>query len=478
MKCIKHRTSYRTQSDLHSPHVSLPTAAPVTPSHKHASPFPITNIPITDPHPSRLTYPDPPTRANDTTPARQIFTPFFSSSDRAINFHLPGSPIHNWYTYSTSPASTTGTILPNTAYLTLDALPSSPDTVSIPSYSFKIGIPFHGHHTASVSVSYSAAPMCRTSYLALGECTDGQLEGGNNMFICMTEIDSSPALCSHAVNLDAGRRSSSWTALALLAGWKPGTSSLGTVVAISPGCTRVAAASWDRVLVWSLDPGLLHQGSLETYFPACDWNRRKGLGRLRPVRLQAGIGGKGWGGGIGGKGAGGGIEGKGAIGGRGDVVYGLTWVSETTLYAVTDRGLVRWDVGPKAEGGREELKLAYDAWSEFVWFPFLSFPPFCVPFFSAYSPLRFLPSCFPPASPLCVLPSFSPFDTLPLSFLGPLHLSLPSSFPHLSLFFSPTSPSSHAPIPHSAYPPPPPKKPKNVRIHPHKTSHLTPTSLS
>ena len=186
------------------------------------------------------------------------------------------------------------------------------------------------------------------------------------MFICMTEIDSSPALCSHAVNLDAGRRSSSWTALALLAGWKPGTSSLGTVVAISPGCTRVAAASWDRVLVWTLDPGLLHQGSLETYFPACDWNRRKGLGRLRPVRLQAGIGGKGWAGGIGGDGTGGGRAGKELVGAKGDVVYGLTWVCETTLYAVTDRGLVRWDVGPKAEGGREELKLAYDAWSEFV----------------------------------------------------------------------------------------------------------------
>lgn len=319
----------------------------------HASPFPTTKIPIIDPHPSRLIYPDPPTRTNDTTPARQIFSPFFSTSDRAINFHLPGSPIHNWYTYSTSPSSSTGTILPNNAYITLNALSLSDDSVSGPSYSFKIGIPFHGHHTGFISVSYSAAPMCRTSYLALGECTDADFHGGNNMFICMTEIDSSPALCSHAVNLDAGRRSSSWTALALLAGWKPGTSSLGTVVAISPSCTRVAAASWDRLLVWSLDPGLLHQGSLETYFPACDWNQRKGLGRLRPVRLQVG----------GGRGGGGG---KAAVGGREDVVYGLTWVSETTLYAVTDRGLVRWDVGPKAEGGREELKLAYDAWSEFL----------------------------------------------------------------------------------------------------------------
>lgn len=80
---------------------------------------------------------------------------------------------------------------------------------------------------------------------------------------------------------------------------------------------------------------MLHQGGLEHWFPAVDFNKRKELGRLRPVRLK----------------------------GEG-VVYGLVWVGETTLYAVTDGGLVRWETGHLAEGAREELSLQYDAWKE------------------------------------------------------------------------------------------------------------------
>ena len=43
-------------------------------------------------------------------------------------------------------------------------------------------------------------------------------------------------------------------------------------------------------------------------------------------------------------------------------MHGLIWLSETILYANTDRGLVRWDLCAKAEGEREELSLLYDAW--------------------------------------------------------------------------------------------------------------------
>lgn len=80
---------------------------------------------------------------------------------------------------------------------------------------------------------------------------------------------------------------------------------------------------------------MLHQGGLEHWFPKVDYNARKGVGRLRPVRLRC--------------------EG---------VVYSMVWVGETTLYAVTDRGLLRWECGVLAEGGREELALQYDAWKE------------------------------------------------------------------------------------------------------------------
>lgn len=40
----------------------------------------------------------------------------------------------------------------------------------------------------------------------------------------------------------------------------------------------------------------------------------------------------------------------------------MTWASETLLYATTDQGLVRWDIGHMSQGEREDLTLAYDAW--------------------------------------------------------------------------------------------------------------------
>ena len=46
------------------------------------------------------------------------------------------------------------------------------------------------------------------------------------------------------------------------------------------------------------------------------------------------------------------------------MVYALCWAGETTLYAVTDGGLVRWETGHAADGGREALSLQYDAWKE------------------------------------------------------------------------------------------------------------------
>lgn len=112
-----------------------------------------------------------------------------------------------------------------------------------------------------------------------------------------------------------------------------GTSSLGTIVAISPRGTRIAAATWSRVSLWSLDPSLLLQGELQHYFPVRDYNTRKGFGRLRPTPLSS--------------------EG---------VVHSMAWSSETLLYATTDQGLVKWDIGHMSQGEREDLTLAHDAW--------------------------------------------------------------------------------------------------------------------
>ena len=203
------------------------------------------------------------------------------------------------------------------------------------SVQFAVAIPFHAVHFADVTVDYSDAKMCQTSYLAIATTKNINEKGGQNAFIVQSTVDTSPATCNHSTSLDAGRRSSTWKPLALLAGYRQGTSSLGTILAVSPNCTHVAAASWTTLLIWSLDPSLLHQSGLEHYFPAVDYNMRKGFGRLRPVRLRP--------------------EG---------VVHKLCWVGETTLYAITDSGLVRWECGARAHGLREELNLQYDAWPQ------------------------------------------------------------------------------------------------------------------
>lgn len=197
---------------------------------------------------------------------------------------------------------------------------------------FAVGMPFAGFHARSVAVDFQKSPVCRFFYLAIGISEDF---GGSNVFIVQTERDVPLLQCQHEVNLEKGRRGTNWRALALLAGWRPSTSSLGTVMAISPGGGRIAAATWSRVLVWAFHPTLLHQGMLQHYFPARDYNPRKDVGRLRPIKLST--------------------EG---------VIHNMLWADESKLYATTDRGLVRWDMGHLCVGEREDLSLAYDAWPE------------------------------------------------------------------------------------------------------------------
>lgn len=105
-------------------------------------------------------------------------------------------------------------------------------------------------------------------------------------------------------------------------------------MAISPGGNRIAAATWDRLLIWTLDGDLLHQGGLQHYFPVRDYNAKKGFGRLRPTKLSTeGIG----------------------------VIYGLRWASETSLFANTELGLVQWDMGILSTGERQTLSLDQEA---------------------------------------------------------------------------------------------------------------------
>ena len=237
--------------------------------------------------------------------------------------------IHSWYT--TCPNS-----------VEEDSKPIYSNTVSIDvehdgtRLVFEVGMPFHGIHT--YNVDRQPMPMCQISYFALAMSKTPNQNGQTDVFIVRADSYLSMNSCDHKVHLDEGRSNHSWTVLALLAYRKRCcVSSLGTVFATSPDGTRIAAADWSRVLVWSVNLRVLHQGEMQHYFPTCDYNVRKRIGRLRPTLLSS--------------------EG---------VVHKMLWTNETQLYAASDEGLVKWDFGHMSAGRRQTLSLAYDVWPQDV----------------------------------------------------------------------------------------------------------------
>ena len=259
---------------------------------------------------------------------RQIFSMQFVMGDSRLNFYTPGNPVHSWYTAVCNPGEEEcGSMFSNAALITNEGLVHT---------TLEVGMPFHGLHFHDLVVDEQSVPVCRNSYLALGitRCVNGSSDQPD-AFIVQGDRRVHAAGCAHGIHLDEGRTLVSWNAVGLLAGWRKGASSLGTVVAVSPDGSRIAAATWSRVLIWSFNPGLLHQGELQHYFPQRDYNERKGFGRLRPTLLP-------WAG----------------------VIYSMLWLDEAHLYATTDRGLIKWDVGHMSRGEREGLTLTYDAWPD------------------------------------------------------------------------------------------------------------------
>lgn len=268
---------------------------------------------------------DPPGLPTHIYKDRLISNCQFVDNDTKLNLYKAGAPIHSWYTSCPNPLDEeSGTILSNTASIDIENDGTR--------QAFEVGMPYYGIHTYSVFADRQLMPVCQISYFALAMGKTLNQHGQTDVFIVYSDSYLPVGSCDHNVHLDKGRKSSSWTALALLAGFKQCClSSLGTVVATSPGGTRIAAANWSRVLFWTVNPRVLLQGELQHYFPACDYNMRKGIGRLRPTLLPS--------------------EG---------VVHKMLWTNETQLYASTDQGLAKWDIGHMSEGRRENLSLAYD----------------------------------------------------------------------------------------------------------------------
>ena len=195
-----------------------------------------------------------------------------------------------------------------------------------PTSIFNVGTLFHGIHSSDVTIAGRTDLVCVNSYLALGlpdPYYEESEEGMQYLFVLLYEDIINTAICKHSVRLDRLYPRVEWTPVALLAGWRPNNGTMGSLIEISPRGTRIASAAWDRVLVWTIDPEQLHQGDLAHYFPPRDYNAQKGYGRIRPILLPP----------------------------QG-IVHAMKWINDKVLYALTDKGLVSWNVGPRASGKR------------------------------------------------------------------------------------------------------------------------------
>ena len=145
---------------------------------------------------------------------RLVFSMHFLENGR-LNLFEPATPLHRFYMHSYDPYSPPPLpILTNRVLCTID--PESRP----PLESFIVGMPFNFSHQKDVYVDWSDEGVCQTSFLALGmtECPD-RVSGQPRVFIMQAQ-ESIVADCSHEVDLEDGRRNSSWTPLALLAGFK------------------------------------------------------------------------------------------------------------------------------------------------------------------------------------------------------------------------------------------------------------------
>ena len=144
--------------------------------------------------------------------------------------------------------------------------------------------------------------------------------------------------CRHSINLDETQAlivNSDVRVVARLWGFNPPMTTMATVMAFAQQGTRIAIASWDKILVWALRPkGLaelrdqLVQGKWISHptYKGRTFNRLLNckLVLLRPIVLKAGA-----------------------------VVHKMAFTAnENELITITDKGLQVWNLGPSAVGRR------------------------------------------------------------------------------------------------------------------------------
>ncbi|KAL3460566.1 hypothetical protein BJX64DRAFT_263001 [Aspergillus heterothallicus] len=190
---------------------------------------------------------------------------------------------------------------------------------------FSIGVPFFGTHETSDQNGFE---VCRWRYLSLGIATHRE-ENWTVACLLRSEATCRASNCRHQMNLERGRRLQDWTVMARLWGFRDATDSLGCKVAASKLGTRIAVANWNVIYVWALEPGALIDGDPEEYYDASWKSAITGQIELHPIALKLDA-----------------------------VCFQLRFTEEENdLVAITDRGIMLWDLTPSGRGCRSSIVL-------------------------------------------------------------------------------------------------------------------------
>jgi hypothetical protein len=191
---------------------------------------------------------------------------------------------------------------------------------------FSIGVPFFGTHETSTQTGFE---VCRWRYLSLGIAKHRE-ENWTVACLLRSEATCRARNCGHQMNLERGRRLQDWTVMARLWGFRDATdSSLGCKVAASKLGTRIAVANWNVIYVWALEPGALIDGDPDTYYDPSWRSTSTGQIELQPIVLKLDA-----------------------------VCFQLRFTkTENELVAITDRGIMLWDLTPSGRGSRSRRQL-------------------------------------------------------------------------------------------------------------------------
>ncbi|KAE8374317.1 hypothetical protein BDV26DRAFT_270277 [Aspergillus bertholletiae] len=186
---------------------------------------------------------------------------------------------------------------------------------------FSIAIPFYGTHTTRVEGNGHS--RCQWKYLSFGIATH-RTEDWTVACLLKSEAVCSSEHCGHVLNLERGRRFPDWTVVARLWGFQDSNNSLGCKVATSKQGTRIAVANWNILYIWALQPSALIEQNSNGYYPSLLQPPGSGMIELRPIIIPLDA-----------------------------VCFKLCFSDvEDELLAITDRGLMYWNLSLLGKGQR------------------------------------------------------------------------------------------------------------------------------